>query len=174
MWQRNAVHKVGKPSAFHLELVKFYQWNRCRTGIYLGFALTVQIWPPCKMHALVKCAATSRSRRLICSVARVSTSQVSCCIEKNRAGRELAISLEYISFKIVDPLYSSSIFRCKWQSLELEPFSVKDKINRKLFRKCTLASQVGQTSEGANCVCCDATVANCYTHTQKEKLLRRS
>lgn len=25
MWQRNAVHKVGKPSAFYLELVKFYQ-----------------------------------------------------------------------------------------------------------------------------------------------------
>ena len=89
MWQRNAVHKVGKPSAFYLKLVKFYQWNRCRTGIYLGFAFSVQIWPPCKMHALVKCAATSRSRRLICSVARVSTSQVSCCIEKTswkRAG----------------------------------------------------------------------------------------
>ena len=82
MWQHNAVHKVGKPSAF-------YQWNRCRTGIYLGFAFSVQIWPPWKMHALVKCAATSRSRRLICSVARVSTSQVSCCIEKTswkRAG----------------------------------------------------------------------------------------
>ena len=38
------------------------------------------------------------------------------------------------------------------------------------------AGEVGEGSEGANCVCCDATVANCYTHTklEKEKLLRRS